>query len=384
MLLLAAGAGLSAASLYYNQPILDAIAHDLHASVRAIGYVPMLTQLGYAAGILLFAPLGDRHDRRALIVVKSALLAAALCLAALSPRVEALCGASLAIGLAATAAQDFVPLAAALAVPERRGKTVGSVMTGLLLGILLSRLASGAAGARFGWRAVFFGAAAVSAIVAFASATLVPRVKPTVHDSYGALLRSLVTLARDLPALRRATLAQSLLSIGFGGFWATLALVLAAPPFRFGSAVAGAFGIAGAAGAAIAPVAGSLADRRGPDHVVRIGALVVIVSFASMALAPGSLVVLVAATIAFDLGIQACLIAHQTIIYGLDPAARSRLNAILVSSMFFGMATGAALANRAFVAYGFVGVATLGVIAAAAALVVRIVPPRIARAHPAR
>lgn len=374
--LLAAGAGLSAASLYYNQPILDPIAKDLHVSAKAIGYVPMLTQLGYASGILLFAPLGDRLDRRRVIIVKSAVLSATLLASGLSRSIEMLCAASLAIGLFATAAQDFVPAAATLAPAQSRGRIVGTVMTGLLLGILLSRLVSGAAGAQLGWRAVYFGASAVSAAVAVVAAVRLPSIAPSVHDSYGKLLRSIAALVRDVPALRRAALAQSLLSVAFSGFWSTLALVLAKPPYELGSTVAGAFGVAGAAGAAIAPVAGAIADKRGPELVIRTGALLVIASFLAMMVAPGSLIVLIAATIVFDLGVQACLISHQTIIYGLNPAARSRLNAVLVSSMFFGMSAGAALASRALARYGFPGVAALSALAAASALAVRLVPAR--------
>jgi predicted MFS family arabinose efflux permease len=375
--LFAIGAGLSAAGLYYNQPILGAMAAELGATPGQIGVVPMLTQLGYAAGILLFAPLGDRLDRRRVIVGKLAALAAALTLAGLASSVGLLAGASLAIGLLATTAQDFVPAAAALAPPAARGKTVGSVMTGLLLGILLSRVVSGAISDRFGWRAVFFGAAATVAGLAVVSAARLPTFAPSATASYGTLLRSMAALVRDIGPLRRAALVQALLSVAFSGFWSTLALALAAPPYHLGSTAAGLFGLAGAAGAVVAPVAGAIADKRGPGAVIRIGALLVIASFVVMALVPGSLAVLIAGTIVFDLGVQACLISHQTIVYGLDPAARSRVNAVLVSSMFLGMSAGAALASQALARYGWSGVMALGAAAATLALIVRSLPKRV-------
>ncbi len=378
--LLASGAGLSAASLYYNQPILGQIAHDLGASVEAVGAIPMLTQLGYAAGILLFSPLGDRFDKRRIVLVKGTVLALTLVLAGLAPSIFALAAASLVIGLTATLAQDFVPVAASLAPEASRGKTVGVVMTGLLLGILGSRLASGVVGDHFGWRVVYFGAAGSIALLTAASAARLPSLSATSSASYGALLRSLGTLAREHAPLRRAALGQALLSMAFSAFWSTLALALAKPPYEMGSTVAGAFGIAGAAGALAAPFAGALADKRGPERVIRGGAALVVASFVAMAVAPGSLVVLVVATVTFDLGVHACLIAHQSIVYGLAPAARSRLNAILVSSMFFGMSTGAALASRVLAKWGFTGVAVLGATAAALALVVRLVPSRAATA----
>lgn len=374
--LLAAGAGLSAASLYYNQPILGAIAADLHASPRAVGVIPMLTQLGYAAGILLFSPLGDRLEKRRVVVVKGTMLALTLALAGLAPSIEALAVASLVIGLTATLAQDYVPVAAALAPPAARGKTVGVVMTGLLLGILGSRLASGVVGERFGWRVVYFAASVSIAMLTAFSAARLPTLVPTSNAGYGALLRSLAGLVREHGPLRRAALAQALLSMAFSGFWSTLALALAKPPYELGSTIAGAFGIAGAVGALAAPLAGAMADARGPERVIRGGALLVVASFAVLAAAPGSLVVLVIATVVFDLGVHACLIAHQSIVYGLAPEARSRLNAILVSAMFFGMSTGAAIASRVLATWGFSGVATFAATAALLALGVRLLPPR--------
>jgi len=373
--LFALGAGLSAASLYYNQPILTQMAAALGATPRQIGMVPMLTQLGYAGGILFFAPLGDRFDRRRTIVVKLLALCAALAWAGAASSVGALAAASLAIGLVATAAQDFVPAAAALAPPSARGKIVGMVMTGLLLGILLSRLLSGVVSEWLGWRAVYFGAAALIALLAAVSALRLPAIAASTSEPYLTLLRSMARLWRELPALRRATLSQALLSVAFSAFWSTLALAIAAPPFQLGSAAAGLFGLAGAAGAVAAPLAGSIADRRGPNVVIRGGALLVIASFSAMALRPSSLGLLIVGTVSFDLGVQACLISHQTIVYGLNPAARSRLNAVLVCSMFLGMSLGAAVASQVLARYGWPGVLTFGAAAATLALMVRSLRP---------
>lgn len=376
VVLLAAGAGLSVAGLYFNQPILHTIADDLGATTAQVGFIPMLTQLGYAAGIVLFAPLGDRLERRRVIGAKSSLLVVALLAASMATSVAALGIASLAIGIFASTAQDFVPAAAALAPPHARGKVVGSVMTGLLLGILLSRFASGAIAAHLGWRAVFGGAAALVAMLAVVAHLRLPALPPTTNASYGHLLASMLRLLRELPALRRAALTQALLSIAFSGFWSTLALVLAGQPYGLGSTAAGSFGLAGAIGALAAPLAGSFADRRDPRTVVRAGAALTVASFAAMAIWQGSLPVLIGATIVFDLGVQASLIAHQTIIYGLAPEARSRVNAILVASLFIGMAVGAAIASQAFAHLGWTGVTVAGALAATAALVVRVLPER--------
>ncbi|RYE90076.1 MAG: MFS transporter [Myxococcales bacterium] len=380
-LLLAAGAGLAVASLYYNQPMLGVLGADIGASDRAVGWVPTLTQAGYALGLLLLAPLGDRYDRRRIILAKVAVLASALLLASVSPSVGPLLAASLAIGLTATLAQDIVPAAATLAPPAHRGKVVGTVMTGLLMGILLSRVVSGFVAEHVGWRAMFVGAAASIGLLGVALWRGLPSFAPTSQLSYGALLGSLATLWRRHGDLRRAALAQGLLSLGFSAFWSTLAVMLHGAPFHLGSTAAGAFGLAGAAGALIAPVAGRLADRRGPQVVTRLAAGAAAVSFAVMALCPllppaARLALIALSTLGFDLGIQASLIAHQTIVYGIEPEARSRLNAVLMVGVFTGMATGAVLGSQALAAWGWTGVTALATASATAALVVRLWPAR--------
>lgn len=216
--MLAGSAGLSVASLYYSQPMLGVLAPDIGASPQSVGLLPTLTQLGYALGILFLAPLGDRHDRRRIILTKAAILFAALLLAALSPTLPTLLAASLAVGVSATMAQDIVPAAATLAPAAHRGKIVGTVMTGLLLGILLSRVVSGFVAENWGWRAMFAAAAASIALVGLAAKRQLPRFEASTQLPYFALLRSLVALWRQHPALRRATWAQGLLSIGFSAF----------------------------------------------------------------------------------------------------------------------------------------------------------------------
>lgn len=379
VLLLATGAGLAVATLYYSHPMLGVLGADIGADSRMIGLVPPLTQLGYALGILLLAPLGDRYDRRRIILAKAAVLCAALLAAGAAPSVVPLLAASLAIGVSATLAQDIVPAAATLAPDAHRGRVVGTVMTGLLLGILLSRVVSGVVAEQFGWRAVFLAAAASVALLAAALWRGLPRFAPTTRLSYGALLGSLAGLLAAHPRLRRAALAQGLLSMGFSAFWSTLAVMLHGAPFQLGAAAAGAFGIAGAAGALAAPLAGRLADRRGPELVTRLGAALAAGSFAVMAAMPwlppqGALWLLLLSAVGFDLGVQASLIAHQTIIYGIDPAARSRLNAVLMVSMFVGMAAGSALGSQLLALWGWMGVTALATAAAAAALAVRLWP----------
>ena len=372
---LAAGAGLSVASIYYSQPMLDIISKQFNAGIGAVGMVPMLTQAGYALGILLLAPLGDRHDRRTIIFIKGLMLVAALLLCGFSGGLSALLIASFITGLTATVAQDIVPASAALAPERSRGKTVGTVMTGLLVGILLSRVVSGVVAEYFGWRTMYMIAALAVLLITLTLWRVLPRFTPGTSVSYPRLLLSLVHLWRHHQTLRRAALAQGLLSVAFSAFWSTLALMLS-DRFHLDSAVAGAFGLAGAAGAMAAPLAGSFADRIGPARVTQAGAALVTISFALMFLLPllpmpAQLALIVVCTIGFDLGVQATLVAHQTLVYGLAPEARSRLNALLFTVVFIGMATGAALGSLALAHWGWNGVVALATIAGAAAVAVR-------------
>jgi predicted MFS family arabinose efflux permease len=241
----------------------------------------------------------------------------------------------------------------------------------------------------FEWRTVFLAASAGIALLAVALWRGLPRFEPTTRLPYGALLASLFSLLRRHGPLRRAALAQGVLAIGFSAFWSTLAVMLHAEPFHLGSAVAGAFGLAGAVGALAAPLAGRLADRKGPELVTRIGAALTMVSFAVMALAPllsvhAQLCLLAACTIGFDLGVQATLIAHQTIVYGIEPGARSRLNAVLMMAMFIGMATGSAVGSLLLAKAGWPAVTALATAAALGALVIRMWPAACRPSTPAR
>lgn len=374
--LLAAGAGLSVAAIYYSQPVLGVVGADLQAPPWLVGWIPTTTQLGYAAGLLLLGPLADRFDRRRVILAKLFALTLALLLAAAAPTVWALLFASAVIGITATAAQDFVPAAATLAPPAQRGKLVGTVMTGLLLGILLSRVLSGAVAAQAGWRTMFVLAAFAVAAIGVATWRVLPAFARHASLDYAALLRSLADLWRQHPALRRAAIAQGLLGIGFSAFWSTLAVMLHAAPFHLGSAAAGAFGLAGAAGALAAPFAGRIADRRGPLLVVRLGAAISAAAFLAIALGTAlpvasQLALLALCTVVFDLGVQGSMIAHQTIIYGLDASARSRLNAVLMTTLFVGMALGSALGSVLLAREGWMGVMLLATLTSTAALLVQ-------------
>lgn len=374
--ILALGAGFSVASIYYAQPLLPLMGANLHLTVEGMGLVPTLTQAGYALGILFLLPLGDRHDRRRLILVKSALLALLLLLCSLTGQLSSLLVVSLLIGMAATMAQDIVPAAAILAPAGKQGKMVGTVMTGLLLGILLSRTVSGVVGAVFGWRVMYQAAAVSVALIGLVMWRVLPRFAIHSTLSYPQLMASMAHLWQRYPALRRAALAQGALSVAFCAFWSTLAVMLS-EHYHMGSAVAGGFGIAGAAGALAAPLAGGLADKFGAGKVTQMGAALVTVSFALMFILPllplhGQLALIALSAIGFDLGLQSSLVAHQNLVYGLEPQARGRLNALLFTVVFIGMSLGSVLGSKLYVLAGWNGVVTLAVVSGAIALAIRL------------
>jgi predicted MFS family arabinose efflux permease len=252
-----------------------------------------------------------------------------------------------------------VPFAADLAEPAQRGRTVGTVMSGLLCGILLARTLSGFVGAAFGWREMFWLGAGLAVLMTLLLAVMLPHSAPKTSMSYPRLMRSLGQLWAEHPTLRRASLIQACLFGGFSVFWSTLALLLQGPPYHMGSAVAGLFGIVGLVGVGAASLAGRLADRRGPRGGVGLGILLVIAAFAAFGLIR-SMTGLVIGVILLDLGVQMAMVSNQTLIFSLGEATRARLNTIYVTALFLGGAAGSGGASVAWEHGGWPAVSALG------------------------
>ncbi|WP_092509821.1 MFS transporter [Xenorhabdus mauleonii] len=356
LFLFALGAGLGVANVYYLQPALHLVQLEFDVGAERVGLVPTLTQIGYAAGMLFLAPLGDILSRRNMIFAKSLFLALALILAALSPNLISLAIAGVAIGLLSSVGQDFVPVVAQLSPESRRGHVVGIVTTGILVGILLSRSLGGIVSDLLGWRGMQLIAAGLMLIVALLARSRLPALPPVVHNTnYNQLLRSLWDLWQQHRSLRLAVMTQALLASTLGAFWSTLAMVLASSPYYLSASIAGAFGIAGAAGALGASLFGRLADKKGPLLAIRLGCGLVAVSFIGMWFLSGSLVALAIGAMTFDLGVMAALVSHQFIVNNVDPNARSRLNGLLMTGAMCGMAIGAAAGSFMWANFGWGG-----------------------------
>ena len=324
------------ANLYYNQPLLAVIGQNFHASSNAVGLIPMLTQVGYAVGILLFVPLGDLVERRKLITVMVSCTAVIMALAALSPNLTWLVVASFAIGMTSVSAQILVPFAAHLAKPQDRGKVVGTVMSGLLIGILSARTVSGFVGANLGWQAIYWLGSGAMVVLAIVLSQVLPQSRSMLKISYGSLMVSLWQVAREQPVLREAALVGAVSFGVFSAFWSTLVFLLEQPPYRYGSDVAGLFGLVGIVGALVAPIVGKIADRRSHRFTAKLGILASTLAFLLFWAFGLHLWGLILGVILLDLGVQTTQISNQAGIYSLPAEIHSRLNALYITVYFIG------------------------------------------------
>lgn len=338
LMVMAVACGIFVANVYYNQPILELLQQAFPRAVGLVNLVPTATQLGFACGLFFLIPLGDQIDRKKLILGQVAVLIVALACVAVAPNAWFLVITSAVVGMAGSVAQQIVPFAAELAIPSRRGQVVGTVMSGVLCGILLGRTVGGFTGYHWGWRATFGLGSLMTAVVWLILLVKLPHSEPRTTYRYLGLMKSLIRLWREEATLRRATCIQAALFGSFIGLWTILALRLH-EAFGLGANVAGLMGIVGAVGILIAPLAGRIADNRGPHIVIGFGCLIMLLSYATLGLW-GSLVGLIVGIILLDFGEQAALISNQHVIYALRPEARSRLNTLFMSGMFIGGAVG--------------------------------------------
>lgn len=375
LFVLAAAAGLGVANLYYAQPLAAMIARSLAVEEGAVGLALMLSQLGYALGMLVLVPLGDGRERRGLMVATSLAGTAMLLLVAAAPSFSVLTAASLALGFASSLPQMAVPFAVGLVRPEERGRAVGTVMGGLLAGILLSRTASGTLAAAYGWRITFVVAAGIMASLTIVLRFALPEQRPAEPLPWVRILASLRSVVQSEPLLRRHALVGALGFAAFSAFWSTVSFHLAA--MGHGSRAAGLLGALGVVGVMVAPIVGRVSGRVSPAVINVVGLAVAALGFLAFRLSGSSILALGAGVVLLDAGVQASHLANQTVLFGLRPDLRGRINAVYMVMYFVGGALGTTLGTAAWTRAQWGGVCAAGALLTLAGLLPLVRRPRL-------
>ncbi|WP_045390124.1 MFS transporter [Falsirhodobacter sp. alg1] len=380
LLLMSTAIAATAANLYYNQPLLPSIQEAFGLDGGAVGLIPSASQLGYAAAILFISPLGDTMNRRSLIGYLSVLLTVALLAVFVAPNFGVLLVAFFAVGLGANITQQLLPLGASLATPATKGATMGTLMTGLTVGILLSRTVSGSVAEYFDWRAVFLVAALLAALFGILLRANLPDNKPNVTLSYPALIASMLGLIKKHRLLRESVLTGALWFAAFNALWATLAIHVTAAPFFYTVQQAGMFGLVGMAGIFGAKLAGRLVDRFGPAVIITVALSFVVAAFGVLAIWGNSLAGLVVGIILLDLGVFGAQIPNQVRVFAIDPKAQSRMNAVYMLGYYIAAALGSAAGVKMMSIAGWHGMVLFGLALAVLALVHHLVRQSAGRA----
>lgn len=370
ILLFSATCALAVANVYLAQPLLDSMADSLHVAPGMVGSVVTGTQAGYALGLLLIVPLGDLINRRQLILGQILLSAVALAVAGASHAWLALLGAMIFVGLMAVVVQVLVAYAAALATPSQRGQAVGTVTSGIVIGILLARFTSGLIADLAGWRAVYFLSSGLMLMLAAVLYKRLPHpAAAPCQDSYPGLIRSVFKLLISEPVLQVRGLLALLIFAGFSVLWTALVLPLSAPPLSLSHTAIGMFGLAGLAGALAARRAGHWADQGRGQHITGLALVVLTLSWLPISFAQTSLIALIGGVILLDFAVQAVHVTSQSMIFAARPDAQSRMVGAYMCFYSIGSALGAMAATLAYAHWGWFAVSLLGALISASALV---------------
>lgn len=369
VLLLAIATGVSVASNYYAQPLLNTIGNDLHIPLSNTGIIITVAQLSYAAGLLFLVPLGDLIERRGLIVSMSLTSMLGLLISATAQNMTWLLIGTAITGFFAVVAQVIVPFAASLASPAERGKVVGTIMSGLLLGILLARTAAGFCSYIGSWRTIYFIAAATLFIIIILLLKTLPRYPAPTKMAYHHLLISTIGQFIKYPKLIVYGLLGALNFAVFSLLWTPIALILA-DTYNYSDLVIGLFGLIGAAGALMAPYAGKLADHGKSNLVITLGFILLIASWLPLAFTAFSVILLIIGILILDLAVQSIHVTTMNQVYKINPDSRNRLNACYMLCYFIGGATGSLSSTWIFAHFGWIGVTIVGAITATVALLI--------------
>ena len=382
VLLFAVACGISAANLYYAQPVLGSISRSFHSNSGTVGLIITLAQIGYAIGLAFILPLGDIYPRRWLVPSVLLITVAGLVVSAFAPNVSVLVAVAFVVGLGSVAAQLLVPMAASLSSDHERGRVVGMVMSGLLLGILLARSVSGVIAQLSSWRVVYV----IAALMTFTFAVVLQRLLP--HEverprvRYTALLSSAVHYFVTESLLRRRGLYGGLAFAAFSVFWTTMAFLLSGAPYYYNDLTIGLFGLVGAAGALCANFAGRWADRRWTKPTTLVFAVMMAISFLTLWWGRHNLAMLIVGIIVLDIGVQGTQVTNQSLIYRLAPHARSRINSAYMVCYFVGGALGSWIGSMTYEHFHWAGVCVLGAAIGIVATVLAVIDSLSKTPHP--
>jgi len=384
-LLFSVTCALAVANVYFAQPLLDSMAQSLGVASSMIGVVVTATQVGYALGLLFIVPLGDLLNRKGLILTQVLLSAVALAGVGAAQQWLALLGAMVIVGLLAVMVQVLVAYAAVLATPSQRGQAVGTVTSGIVLGILLARFTSGLIADLAGWRAVYFVSSGLMLVLAAVFWKVLPATEsPRNRNTYPALIRSMFRLFMTEPVLRIRGLLALLIFAAFSVLWTSMVLPLSAPPLSLSHTAIGLFGLAGVAGALAARRAGRWADQGLGQRVTGLSLVILTLSWLPSAFAQTSLIALVCAVVLLDFAVQAVHVTNQSLIFAARPDAQSRMVSAYMCFYSVGSALGAAAATQVYAHWGWTAVSLLGASISATALVLWLVSWRWHRQRYAR
>lgn len=361
LLILAIISGLAVANLYYNQPLLNDICRDLKVSEFTANLIPMVTQIGYALGLLFIIPLGDLYSRRRIIVINFSLLSISMLSIALSESIWFVLASSLVTGICSVMPQIFIPIASQFSRPEDKSKNVGILVSGLLTGILGSRVISGIVGEYWGWRTMYYLAAVIMFVCIFIVLRVIPDMSVNYKGTYKDLMHSLFTIFRQRPDIRLSSLRAGLCFGSFLALWACLAFKLSGAPLYAGNNVIGLLGLCGVAGALTASIVGRYVRILGVKRLNYIGCMIIMFSWAIMYIFQDIYLGFITGIMLIDIGMQCIQLSNQTYVLTSVPNAANRVNTIFMTTYFVGGALGTFLAGLFWQEMQWDGVVIVGV-----------------------
>ncbi|MCS2312420.1 MFS transporter [Phocaeicola vulgatus] len=365
-------AGISVANLYYNQPLLNRISRDLQTSEFTANLIAMITQIGYAIGLLFIIPLGDLFKRKTIILINFTVLVVSLLTIALTPYIHLILFASLLTGICSVMPQIFIPIVAQFSTPETKGKNVGMIVSGLLTGILASRVVSGIIGEYLGWRFIFFVATGMMVICVIIIMRVLPDMPCNFKGRYSDLMKSLFSLVMEYPQLRISSLRAGIAFGSFLALWTSLAFKMEQAPFFAGNNIVGLLGLCGIAGALTASYIGNYVQVLGVKRLNYIGCGLIFSAWFSLYSGQNSYVGIIIGIFIIDIGMQCIQLSNQTTIFSLSPKAANRINTIFMTTYFIGGSIGTLLAGIFWHWFGWQGVVGTGITLATCSFMINI------------